>query len=438
MIDFHAYASIRPDEMAVQQLRDPYLQSGVPAAFNLLEPLSHDPVLQGPVPRLAASRLSLVQPLNRNMGRPEVNTYRSPVNTFRAVPPLSTRIHYIKSKNNGRNASLVASLDIETAPFSSDSIELKSVRVTLTEGASVDLVAREMPKPWICRPKDIAVYLFRLTLNSILPDGVSPSAAQTVAIEIDATILISDTSKPTISMRWKTGVDFSAALNPIYGAPGQSMQRSRRPSSLAMRSSSSQGNGALSISAQTENQDTQSQSSTESLHRQRALSVSDLGVTITFAAPPIVDMGKPFTWSIVVINGSRRPRRLKIVVIPTSQRRRENSHSSQASAVVQSDSHDGFGDKPVIEQQVFRDLRQDTKSGLDGAPQILCLDSDLQLESLSPGASVDAELRFIALAAGALAIAAVRVTDMVSGDAVDVRDLPDVICKEVSGGNTGI
>ena len=430
MIEFKASAVLTPGKENIQQLQDPYLPSGVPASINLLEPLSHDPMLQGPEPRLTASRLSRVQPLNRGLSLSNRVLKTNRPNRFPAVPAISSRVHYTRSKNLAGKASLIASLDIETAPFSNEDIELRAVTMTLSEGSSEDLVGPHRPKDrWICRPKDLAVYLFRLTLNSSLPDGPSSAAGQMVEVIIDATVLVSDTCQPSIHMRWKTGVDFSAALNPIYGAPGQSMQRSRRPTSLPMTPGHSNTN-TVPVSAR-EGDEEQPLSPSGQRTRQRAVSISDLGVTVTLTAPRTVPVGHPFRWDVLVLNGSSRPRRLALMAIP-KRRRDWKGHLPKSSAswiggVYHKGEHTADA---VVDENLLYAMQRNTGAAGESEAQVLCLSTDVRIGPLNPGSCVDAKLEFMPLAKGFLQIEAVRVIDVVSGDSVDIRDLPDIVVEE--------
>jgi len=94
-------------------------------------------------------------------------------------------------------------------------------------------------------------------------------------------------------MRWRNNVDFSTALNPSYGKPSQSMQRSNRPASLP---------GSA-------------KASTESA-RGSAGALAEMGITLTFSAVSDVRVGEPFSWDIFLVNRSAKTRKLVITVLP--------------------------------------------------------------------------------------------------------------------------
>lgn len=433
MVEFKVSGTLSPGQEQLDQLQDPYLPSGVPASVNLLEPLSHDPNLKGFEPKLTASRLSRVQPWDRGADvSNRILRAAKPVR-YPAVPAISSRVHYTRSKNLAGKASLIASLDLETSPFSNEDIELKQVSLTLSEGLSEDLVSPHRPDvPWICRPKDIAVYLFRLTLDSSLPDGLSATAAQMVEITIEATVMASDTCRPKVHMHWKTGVDFSGALNPTFGAPGQSMQRGRRPTSLPVTPGPS-SKKTVPVSAR-EDEEGQPLSPGGPRSRPRATSVSDLGVAITFTAPRSVQVGQPFSWKTLVVNGSGRPRRLAMTAIP--RRRRDwKGHAPKSSAASIGGIYSKEGDiaEAVVDENVLYAMQHSTTAASESQSQVLCLSTDVRIGPIAPGSCVDTKLEFMPLATGYLQIEAVRVVDMASGDAVDIRDLPDIVAEESTG-----
>lgn len=46
---------------------------------------------------------------------------------------------------------------------------------------------------------------------------------------------------------------------------------------------------------------------------------------------------------------------------------------------------------------------------------------------LSPGSCYTADLKFLALSAGVLSVESIRVVDLVTNEAVDIRELPSVV-----------
>jgi hypothetical protein len=49
---------------------------------------------------------------------------------------------------------------------------------------------------------------------------------------------------------------------------------------------------------------------------------------------------------------------------------------------------------------------------------------------LSPGSCYTADLRFLALSVGVLSVESIRVIDLNTNEAVDIRDLPSIVAVE--------
>ncbi|KAL9071634.1 MAG: hypothetical protein Q9161_004059 [Pseudevernia consocians] len=309
-IFFRLSATLKPDKEGIREkFKDPVLPSGVPGSINLLESLKGDPALNDVEPRLAASRLHGIIPQTHDGYISDGNLRVGTQMAFRGLPAISSRVRYSRSNGRAGRSSIIASLDIETGAFSDEDIAITHVNMQMSEGAAEDMGKALAPLlPLACRPKDNPTFLFRLTSSGPVPDAPQ-SSAKTVLITVHATVLVSETCRPSIEMRWKTGVDFSTALNPLYGAPAD-------------------GNG-LPASAREREASSESGSNEK---RQRAGSVTDFGVSISFTAPKYVRVGEPFSWDVLVLNRSSRLRQLALVVIPRRRNRLFGTHSSKSSS----------------------------------------------------------------------------------------------------------
>lgn len=314
MIVFKLSAVLKTlDEERGNTLQDPFLPSGIPGSINLLESLKGDPNLNGAVPKLTASRLSSIAPLATDSATSGDVLKIIPQKAFRALPAISSKVRYSRSNGRPGTPSIIASLDVEAAPFSNDDMEITKIDMRLLDGLSEDLGRGHAPRLALtCQPKDNFICLYRLTPNESCPTSSNSTPAGTILITIQATVLISETCRPEIEMRWKTGVDFSTALNPVYGAPGQSMQRSSRPSSLSTAPVTAIVNN-LPLTAREGDWSTNTKTSQT---RQRAVSVSEFGLSVTFTSPRTVQVMQPFSWNVLVLNRSSKPRRLAFEVIP--------------------------------------------------------------------------------------------------------------------------
>lgn len=353
--------------------KDPYLESGAPAPLNLLEPLSSDYSSRGGQPRLSALSLSRVQNSGQGVHIAGRTSKTSPSRTFRAIPAISSRMQYTRSSSQASNPSVVASLNIETSPFSNENIEIINVDTELPEGSSEDLVRPHgLKSPLICRPRDMTVFLFRLSPNESLLDGLSSNLTRTISIKIHAAVLVSERCRPQIQMNWKTAVDFSKALNPTYGTPGQSMQRSNRPNSLPVASSST----SVHSRPTSVRGDETALNPESSEVRQKAILISDLGVTVSFTTPNTVWVGKAFAWDVLVLNGSSRPRRLAVTAISKRKRGDVKGHLSRPSSSSVGVRRDTKIADAVIDENVLYAMQRN--AGKEPA-QVVSLSTDIRI-----------------------------------------------------------
>ncbi|KAL8748482.1 MAG: hypothetical protein Q9184_007270 [Pyrenodesmia sp. 2 TL-2023] len=419
MIWFKASGILRHPPSSSGDSVDPFLPSGVPASINALEPLSGDPGLRGIRPQLTALRLDRIN-INNSSAARETVIRTKPQKPFPALPAISARVRYSKSGAYTGRHCIIASLDIETAPFQEDKIELTDVNMLLSDGTAEDICrSHGINLPITCRPRDNIVFLFRL-----LPDydhtstSKANSNSRTLDVSIDARVLISGECRPNIQMRWKTLVNFSTVLNPKYGTPAQTMQRSRRSSSL-------------SVPTDTENRGPED-GDEYSVSTQRGSSFSTFGLTLTLTAPKDVYVGQPFTWDVFLVNNSSKPRRLAILVIP---KRKFVDHKNNISKTSMSSTVTGQGAKPgrigiadaVMDENRLYTMQQGLAKEEVG---IISLSTEVHVGTLNPGFCHNTELKFLPLAKGVLHIEAVRVVDLVENKSVDIHDLPEIVAEE--------
>lgn len=329
-IVFKPTAALRPSkEEASHKIEDPYLPGGVPTSTNLLESLKSDPAIQGAKPRLFADRVFQISPFVNDADATDRTIKSSLRKAFRALPAVSSRVRYSQANFQAGKPSLIASLDIETAPFSNEHVILTAVDMEISDGSTEDLGKSLLPLlPLKCQPKDNPIFLFRLTPHETPSDSSNQTSARTVLVTLHATVLVSSLCQPKIEMRWKTGVDFSTALNPTYGAPSQSMQRQRRPNNL-LRALSNTNLNSIPVPSQKPNV-----TSGGTQKQQQAVSVSDFSVSITFTAPRKIQVGQPFSWDVMVLNRSSKPRQLALTVLPKRNKGSTIDHKSKPPSIL--------------------------------------------------------------------------------------------------------
>ncbi|KAL6717895.1 hypothetical protein ACLMJK_003980 [Lecanora helva] len=328
VIVFRSSASLEPsEEERNNNVGNCYLPSGVPASVNVLESLKSDTAMHEGKPSLSAARLSRMQtPLNvlpTVAQKFKANERKA----IPAVPAVSSRVRYASANDPSGKRSIIASLDIETAPFSSEDVKVTAVAMELSDGFSDTLGESSVSLlPRVCRPNDNAVFLFGLTPNETSSKGSrgsSQTSARTVLITVIATVLVSPSCQPDIQMQWKTSVDFSTALNPSFSAPRQSIQRPRRPSSLSRTRSSTNSSG---LGTKVQGADSTVQ---DSRPNQRVAAMSDSGLSVTISGPRAAALGQTFRWNVVIVNGSSKPRQLGLAVVPRQKHRLAATHAAK-------------------------------------------------------------------------------------------------------------
>lgn len=373
---FRLSATLRPEEEGVRdKFKDLSLPSGVPGSINLLESLKGDPALNGLEPRLAASRLHGISPKNHDGYISDRSLRVGTQMAFRGLPAISSRVRYSKSNGRAGRLCVIACLDVETGAFSDEDIAITHVNMQMSEGSAEEMGKALAPSlPLACRPKDNPTFLFRLTPSEIVAgaSNQNSNSSKSVLVIVHATVLVSKTCRPSIEMRWKTGIDFSTALNPLYGAPGQSMQRQHRPSSLQTLSSISDGNGQP---ASIRERETSSESGSNEM-RQHAGSVPDFGVSISFTAPSYVRVGEPFSWGVLVLNRSSRPRQLALILIPRRRKGLTGTHSSKSSSSSVKGRKDGDFASAVIDENLVYAMQRN--AGHE-ATQVISLSTDIRI-----------------------------------------------------------
>ncbi len=373
MITFKPVAILRPHNPTNRDVPvDPYLPDCIPQSINLLESLKGDPVLRGAEPVLPAFRLSR----NTHTAANLTSTYKTIAvaaqRPFRAIPAISARVRYTRSKGDCGKPTIIASLDIETAPFFDNNVAVTMVDVILSEGSAENLAgSHALMLPIICRPRDNQIFLFRLTPNGNTSDG-SNSSPRTLDIKIDATVLVSDVSRPRIEMRWKAGVDFSTALNPSYGTPNQPMQRPKRPASLPVPPAPANDTNMPAAPPPAGSQ----LGGDVSSDRSRSNSANDLSITITFTAPRDVQVGVPFSWDVFVVNRSSMPRKLAIMVMPKRKKTEIRGPLSKPSSFSAGGLREMSNADAVLDETHLYAMQRN--SGND-AVQIVILSTDVNL-----------------------------------------------------------
>lgn len=424
---FQPTASFRPAENIQKNLvEDGYLPSRVPTALNLLQAFESDPALAGIHPRLSAMRISKIiptAPIGREMIRPIRNGQR-PI--FRVLPALIWRIRYSKIPRSVNDMSLMASLDLEVAQFSTFDVGIRELDIAL-HGGEVQSLAGPADACAIHRPGDQLTYVYNMKPH-VANDGALAvtTKGHFLTVSIKAHVFVSETCRPDIAIEWKTPVDFTSEQSSSL------MKAAHRLSHPTTQDSKTPNPDALPA------HDTQSQHDLDGLN-------NDISLTLTVTGSSVVQVGKLFTWDVFIVNRSDRTRKLAILVVAKRKRETEKhrSHPSTSSADgLRADKKDLLATAVVDENVIY--AKQ--KSAKQETAELICLTTDIRLGSvslmrssresllissrqLSSGSCYTADLKFIALSAGVLSVESVRVIDLATSETADIRDLPSVVAE---------
>jgi hypothetical protein len=208
----------------------------------------------------------------------------------------------------------------------------------------------------------------------------------------------------------------------------QPIQRSHRPSQLSI------GGGDSSLIAPSISRP-DSLPALEAATTRTETTIPDLGITMTFSAPPgPIYPGDVFSWTVYVVNRSTEkatatpPRKLALLAIP--KRRRNELRIMRPPSTSSGLRKGGDGTKiadAVLDENIVYAMQ---RNSLVDSTDISCLSADTRIGPLAPGACHVAELKFLALKEGVLGIEAVRVIDLGSQEHVDVRELPMIMVNK--------
>ncbi|KAF2496180.1 hypothetical protein BU16DRAFT_561014 [Lophium mytilinum] len=406
---FAPAASLKPPaKIKKTVIQDEYLPSKVPTALNLLQSFRDEPGLEGVVPHLSAMRISKVAPtapIARELMRPVRSGQRR---LFKVVPALIWRIRYSRWQSSLKDTAVIASLDLEIAHITSCSVAIDSVELVL-QGGHVEPYGDA--KSTVCNPGDQVTLLYKLIPDAVVVGApVEEIGVQQLDLKISAKALASEDCRPKLSIDWRTTVDFSVGSNPAlrgFNTLGRSTgtQRSKPPGPDSLPPAQ----GDLSAAEETEPQ--------------------DINISLTISGPSRVKVGGIFHWDVFIVNRSDKARKLAVLVIPKRRRSDLEKHRplSSTSSTGKQQGKDELLTKAVVDDNI---VYAKQKNARQEPADLVSLTTDVRIGHLSPGACYTAELKFLALASGVLSVDALRVVDLATQEATDIRDLPSIIAKE--------
>lgn len=452
---FTATASLKPGPEHSGGQQDGYLQSGIPAGLNLLEPFARDPMLGGVKPRLSAVRVSRVAPATQ-ITKDSFPMLKGLSRLSKKIyPAVHTRVRFSRPNAIPPTPAIIALLEIDFTPYFDCEIAVDKVALEIPDGQVQDLNDTSgLALPLACVAHDHITLMYRLAPTESDIPAKTPNRELSISIECSA-LVKPDICKPKLRMAWSTVLDFTLPVNPGFGTGvTKPFQRSHRPAQLSI------GDGASFVLPSVARPD--SIPSLE-LATERSLAaevtVPDFGITMTFTAQPgPIYPGDEFVWTVFVVNRisgasaastpvqgpSPPPRKLALVAVP--KRRRNDirvmrppstagNRRKSVAVVAHGNTQHGHGADAaalevadaVLDENIVHAMQH---SSLVDSTEVVCLSADVRVGPLAPNACHVVELRFLALSEGIVGIECVRVVDLGNQEHVDVRELPVMVVEK--------
>ena len=482
---FIPVAAIRDGHDAHNVFDDAYLEPFAILEPNLMSSVGTLPGIDQPF--FPLSTLEKVIPVaTRKEDRIRLKHEASlPIPAYAAVMP---RLKYCKVNVSEVDPMTIASLDLEMVPFSKIKGRIESIDVALSSGQVTSLMPDFLPMS--CKSQDCMTFLYQLRppqrsgTSTPIETKSAPALPSTnpnidiLNIRILMHLFISETTTATIKTSWTTNVDFSPALNPAFGAPSQTLQRTNRPTSLNFSPYPDPSNPKGRDRANTAGKSSTRTASTSLQHQMIPSSIPRPPVTSVLSVSFIASdtnprVGIPFTWRVLIVNNSPKPVKLAIVPLPRIHRpTNANQHFAKRHAPKASNStlptvptnsslgkaharnaNGGSVAKAVVEEHVLYALHhQASSAGAAAVPpetDLVSLTAELRIGPLGVKQCHEAEIRFIAYKRGIFMLDAIRVVDLTGeieghvGVINDVRELPEIVVvdageEENKDGNTSV
>lgn len=359
-----------PHDRSVKKVdQDDYLPTLVPASGNVLQSLSGDSYLNISEPFLPASRLLRVVPATHTED-PIHSVKQHSQNLIRIVPATSARIRYSRLNTYSSRLTTIASLDLEVTPYPNCEVIFDKADLTLSDGNIEELSGLpSLCLPIKCQPRDDVTLLYRLTPEYSPEANPSTTAIVNILdISLSAIVQLSNDCKPHLSMQWRTNVDFSMPLNPIFGGPSQAMQRNNRPASLPMTPSTSTVPSGMP-------------GSTKSSFRERAFSIARFGVTVSFSGPTHIEVSRPFRWNVFIVNRSTTPRKFAMVAIPRRKKVDPRRHVARPSSSSVASKKDEQLAEAITDESLIHAMQ---KNAANQEMELISLSTDVRVGYASP------------------------------------------------------
>lgn len=248
--------------------------------------------------------------------------------------------------------SLMVSLDMEVASYTSYNIKIKKVDLSLYGGDIKALAPLDTSTAY--SPGDQLSYLYKATPD-LSPEGTPAfgSKGHILTLNIEADVLVSESCQPHIAIQWKTAVDFA----------------SEQQASLiktAHRLSSASHAGSIKSPDSLPAHDTQEPTAPSNA----------INLTLTISGPSRVQVGEQFHWDVFIVNRSDKVRRLAVMVVPKRKRDTHRPQSSASSVGGHSADKKELLATAVLDENIVYGRQ---KGGKTESTELVCLTTDIRL-----------------------------------------------------------
>ena len=316
---------------------------------------------------------------------------------FRAIPAVSSRLRYHRTGAVHGWTDVTASLELDVPSFAQHPVQITDVGLSYADGLPQKMINKaciELPATSYAR--DNLICLFALDTQAPYPGHPTPPN-RSLDVLVDARVLIADNCRPNILIRWRQTVDLTAIMQSAAMKLPPSIQRDNRPSRLSINDPKTGSTDSTTL-------------------------FSSANVTATFMGATPIHVGEPFQWEVSIVNRSERARHFSITMIPKSL------NADGGRGRLRSGTLPGNGGAKLADAVVDDNVLYGTIKAQDLEPaQLACLSPNAQTNAMLPGAVFTTQLEFLPLKQGYLHMEAIRITDLDSGDAMDARDLPDIV-----------
>ncbi|GAB7350957.1 hypothetical protein MBLNU459_g1461t1 [Dothideomycetes sp. NU459] len=158
---------------------------------------------------------------------------------------------------------------------------------------------------------------------------------------------------------------------------------------------------------------------------------TDLGVSFAFSGPTTVIRGETFHLDVFAVNRSSKRKTLAVIAVPLSAKSSLRQHSKLrlSTGPAEFRKNDAQIAEPVLDDRSTYGMQNLRKGQI---AEIVCLNADVRIGPLPPGACHNVQLEFLTLSTGVVGLAALNIVDLESKEITQITELPDVLVLDAT------